>query len=62
MALHRSTAALQEQILTTLTEWLADPATSGNPSTLVTAGIIYVNEEDYVAALKACHLGLSLEM
>ena len=48
--------------MATLEDWLADPATSGNATTLVVAGIIYANEEDFVAALKACHLGLSLEM
>ena len=46
----------------TLGEWLANPAISGNATVLLVAGIIYANEENLVEALKACHLGLTLEM
>lgn len=52
----------KEQVVSTLAEWLSDPVTSNNATTLLVAGIIYVNEENYVEALKACHTGLSLEM
>lgn len=53
---------MQEQVVSTLAEWLSDPVTSNNATTLLVAGIVYVNEENYVEALKACHTGLSLEM
>lgn len=61
-ASHLGRRAKQERVLSTLTEWLADPSCSGNPTTLLVAGLIYAGEEDYVEALKACHLGLTLEM
>jgi coatomer protein complex subunit epsilon len=53
---------LQEEVLSTLTDWVVDPTCQGNAMTLTVAGIIYADEEKYVEALKACHTGLSLEM
>ena len=41
---------------------MSDPGVSGNATSCLVAGIIYNNEGDHVAALKACHTGLSLEM
>ena len=52
----------QEELLNTLTDWVADPTCQGNAMTLTVAGIVFANEEKYVEALKACHTGLSLEM
>lgn len=48
--------------MTTVAEWVADPACAGNAMTLLVAGVIYANEGNYVEALKACHTGLNLEM
>lgn len=48
--------------MTTVAEWVADPACAGNAMTLLVAGIIYADEGNYVEALKACHTGLNLEM
>lgn len=53
---------MQEQALATVADWLADPTCASNATTAVVAGTIYISEEDYVAALKACHHGSSLEM
>lgn len=53
---------MQETILATVGEWVADPACAGNAMTLLACGLIYAAEENYVEALKACHTGLSLEM
>lgn len=55
-------AGCQEEVLSTLAEWVADPACSGNATALTVAGIIYANEGNDVEALKACHSGMSLEM
>ncbi|KAK9811018.1 hypothetical protein WJX73_006844 [Symbiochloris irregularis] len=52
----------KEQALATVADWLADPTCASNATTAVVAGTIYISEEDYVAALKACHHGSSLEM
>ena len=54
--------AWQEEVVSTLTAWVADPSCAGNATTLAVAGIIYANEGNDVEALKACHSGLSLEM
>ena len=53
---------LQEKAVTTVAEWVADPACAGNAMTLLVAGVIYASEGNYVEALKACHTGLNLEM
>ncbi len=62
MSVLNGVGASQESVLTTVGEWVADPACSGNATTLLVCGMIYANEENYVEALKACHTGLSLEM
>lgn len=53
---------LQDDVLVTIHDWLADPATAHNTTVLLVAGLIFTNEEDYVEALKALHGGESLEM
>jgi coatomer subunit epsilon len=53
---------MQEEVLATIKDWLADPAVAHNASVLLVAGIIYTNEGDYVEALKALHGGELLEM
>ena len=60
--IHAMLTVVQDDVLQTLTEWVADPTCSGNAMTLTVAGIIFANEEKYVEALKACHTGLTLEM
>ncbi|KAK9810168.1 hypothetical protein WJX72_005996 [[Myrmecia] bisecta] len=52
----------KEQVLSTIADWLADPACNGNSMVLLIAGIIYTHEGNYVEALKACHTGISLEI
>jgi coatomer subunit epsilon len=53
---------MQEDVLATIKDWLANPAVAHNASVLLVAGIIYTNEGDYVEALKALHGGELLEM
>ena len=53
---------MQDDVLATIKDWLADPAVAHNASVLLVAGIVYTNEGDYVEALKALHGGELLEM
>jgi coatomer protein complex subunit epsilon len=55
-------SSLQDDVLSTLSEWLSDSACNRNPTVLLMAGAIYSNEGMYEDALKACHSGISLEM
>lgn len=48
--------------VSTIAEWLEDPACSGNATVLLIAGMIYAREENYIDALKCCHTGVTLEM
>lgn len=57
-----SSRSLQEDVLATIKDWLADPAVAHNAMVLLVVGIIYTNEDDYVEALKALHGGELLEM
>jgi len=52
----------KEQVLATLAEWQADPATAGNVMVLLVAGLIHTSEGNYVEALRAVHGGQNLEM
>ncbi len=49
-------------MLSTISEWMADPACNRNPTVLLMAGTIYAHEGNHEEALKACHSGLNLEM
>lgn len=53
---------LQEDVLATIKDWVANPAVAHNATVLLVAGIIYTNEGNYVEALKALHGGELLEM
>ena len=53
---------MQEAVLSTLSEWLSDSACNRNASVLLIAGLIYSQEGMYDDALKACHVGLNLEL
>lgn len=53
---------LQDEVLSTLSDWLGDTACNRNPNLLVVAGLIYAQEGNYVEALKCCHSGLNMEM
>ena len=48
--------------MSSLKEWLADPALSNNPTLQLVAGTIYVHEQDYNEALKYTHGGETLEL
>lgn len=53
--------APQDQVLSTLQDWLSDSACNRNTTVLLIAGQIYAHEGNYPEALKACHNGATLE-
>jgi hypothetical protein len=52
----------QDAVLSTLSDWLGDSACNRNPTVLLISGIVYSQEGMYDEALKACHVGLILEL
>mmetsp|Transcript_13526 Transcript_13526/g.23742 ORF Transcript_13526/g.23742 Transcript_13526/m.23742 type:complete len:289 (-) Transcript_13526:816-1682(-) len=62
LAKYTSGRASKEAVLTTLSEWLADPACSRNPLVLLVAGILYLREGNYGDALRTCHAANTLEL
>lgn len=53
---------LQDDVLATLADWLADSACNRNSMVLLVAGMIHAHEGNYPEALKACHGSNSLEL
>mmetsp|Transcript_30813 Transcript_30813/g.79615 ORF Transcript_30813/g.79615 Transcript_30813/m.79615 type:complete len:290 (-) Transcript_30813:143-1012(-) len=51
----------KDSALSTITDWLADPASNANPLVSIVAALVYCSEENYIDALRACHHGRSLE-
>lgn len=50
-----------ETALATVADWMSDVASSQNAMVSLVAGLVYVAEENFIDALKACHQGRSLE-
>ena len=53
---------LQESAISSLKEWLADPAVGNNPTLRLIAGIIFTHEQDYIEALKHTNAGGTMEL
>jgi hypothetical protein len=53
---------VQEKVMSTMQEWLADPTCSSNTTLLLMASILYSNEGNDVEALKCCHSASSPEL
>lgn len=53
---------LQESAISSLREWLSDPAIGSNPILRTIAGIIYMHEQDYNEALKHTNAGGTMEL
>lgn len=53
---------LQEATISSLQEWLGDPAIGNNPILRLIAGIIFMHEEDFNEALKHTHAGGTMEL
>lgn len=58
----RHSGVVQDDVMSTLADWLGDAACNRNPMVLLMAGMIHMHEGNYVEALKICHVGLTLEM
>ncbi|KAI9126486.1 hypothetical protein K1719_002133 [Acacia pycnantha] len=52
----------KESTISSLKEWLADPAIGNNPTLRLIAGIVFMHEQDYNEALKHTNAGGTLEL
>ncbi|KAK1375673.1 Coatomer subunit epsilon [Heracleum sosnowskyi] len=62
LALYLSDPGNKEGTISSLHEWLSDPAIGNNPILRTVAGIIYMHEQDYNEALKHTHAGGTMEL
>lgn len=53
---------VKESTISSLKEWLADPAIGNNPTLRLIAGIVFMHEQDYNEALKHTNAGGTLEL
>ncbi|KAK6150184.1 hypothetical protein DH2020_017709 [Rehmannia glutinosa] len=62
LALYLSSHANKETAISSLHEWLGDPAIGNNPILRLIAGIIFMHEQDYNEALKHTNAGGTMEL
>ncbi|XP_022716496.1 coatomer subunit epsilon-1-like [Durio zibethinus] len=62
LALYLSNPHDKESTISSLKEWLADPAIGNNAILRLIAGIIFMHEEDYNEALKHTNAGGTMEL
>ncbi|CAA0823785.1 Coatomer subunit epsilon-1 [Striga hermonthica] len=62
LALYLSSPANKETTISSLHEWLGDPAVGNNPILRLIAGIIFMHEQDYNEALKHTNTGGTMEL
>ncbi|KAJ0081948.1 hypothetical protein Patl1_11570 [Pistacia atlantica] len=62
LALYLSNPENKESTISSLKEWLADPAIGNNSTLRLIAGIIFMHEEDYNEALKHTNAGGTMEL
>ncbi|GMN58831.1 hypothetical protein TIFTF001_027930 [Ficus carica] len=62
LALYLSSPDSKESTISSLKEWLADPAIGNNPTLRLIAGIIFMHEQDYNEALKHTNSGGTMEL
>ncbi|KAL2244568.1 coatomer subunit epsilon-1 [Sesamum indicum] len=62
LALYLSGPENKETAISSLHEWLADPAIGNNPSLRLIAGTIFLHEQDYNEALKHTNAGGTMEL
>ncbi|XVE89411.1 hypothetical protein DITRI_Ditri19aG0199600 [Diplodiscus trichospermus] len=62
LALYLSNPHDKESTISSLKEWLADPAIGSNAILRLIAGIIFMHEEDYNEALKHTNAGGTMEL
>ncbi|XAR53230.1 hypothetical protein NMG60_11021696 [Bertholletia excelsa] len=62
LALYLSSPNNRETTISSLHEWLGDPALGNNPILRLIAGIIFMHEQDYNEALKHTNVGGTMEL
>ncbi|KAL3522943.1 hypothetical protein ACH5RR_015777 [Cinchona calisaya] len=62
LAMYLEGSANKETTISSLHEWLADPAIGNNPILRLIAGTIFMHEEDYNEALKHTNAGGTVEL
>ncbi|CAI9090424.1 OLC1v1025189C1 [Oldenlandia corymbosa var. corymbosa] len=62
LALYLASPDTKEATISSLQEWLGDPAIGNNPILRLIAGIIFMHEEDYGEALKHTNAGGTMEL
>ncbi|KAH9747618.1 Coatomer subunit epsilon-1 [Citrus sinensis] len=62
LALYLSSPDNKESTISSLKEWLSDPAIGSNATLRLIAGIIFMHEEDYNEALKHTNAGGTMEL
>nr|XP_023895461.1 coatomer subunit epsilon-1-like [Quercus suber]POE57362.1 coatomer subunit epsilon-1 [Quercus suber] len=62
LALYLSSPENKESTISSLKEWLADPAIGSNPILRLIAGIVFTHEQDYNEALKHTNAGGTMEL
>ncbi|KAL3654624.1 hypothetical protein CASFOL_001609 [Castilleja foliolosa] len=62
LALYLSSPANKEVAISSLNEWLADPAIGNNSILRLIAGIIFTHEQDYNEALKHTNAGGTMDL
>lgn len=62
LALYLSSPDSKESTISSLKEWLADPAIGNNATLRLIAGIIFMHEQDYNEALKHTNSGGTMEL
>ncbi|GFQ04450.1 coatomer subunit epsilon-1 [Phtheirospermum japonicum] len=62
LALYLSSPANKEMAISSLNEWLGDPAIGNNPILRLVAGIIFTHEQDYNEALKHTNAGGTMDL
>jgi len=62
LALYLSSPDNKESTISSLKEWLGDPAIGNNPILRLIAGIVFMHEQDYNEALKHTNAGGTMEL
>ncbi|CAA2968867.1 coatomer subunit epsilon-1 [Olea europaea subsp. europaea] len=62
LALYLSNPNNKEMTISSLQEWLGDPAIGNNPILRLVAGIIFMHEQDYNEALKHTNAGGTMDL
>ncbi|XP_030471323.1 coatomer subunit epsilon-1 [Syzygium oleosum] len=62
LALYLSSPDNKEAVISSLKDWLADPAIGNNPTLRLIAGTIFMHEQDYNEALKHTNAGGTMDL